>query len=71
MKITITEASNGYVIKDDEGHTHVVQQEADDEYYEARLSYKLLTMLQNILEYYPSKHDKINCRVTLEGDDDK
>lgn len=64
---------NGYIIhvETDEGFkSYVVEDTFEDEFAEARLNHKLLTMLQNILEYYPSKHVKINCRVVLEGEDD-
>lgn len=76
MKIIITEAQNGYIIELDDFESMiskfvVVQEDSDDEYTEARLNHKLLTKLQEVLEYYPSKHDKVRCKVTLEEDDEQ
>jgi hypothetical protein len=61
---------NGFVVNVDRENmeTWVVENDETDEFLEARTMQKLLNLIMELCEYYPSKHDKIRCRVILEGE---
>jgi hypothetical protein len=67
-KLSITRVHNGYVLCYDDNEImqyHVVT-EPETEFGEAEGMYELLKLVQELFGYFPSKHNRVNCRVELE-----